>query len=135
MHQPPFVDDELSRLGWTESLSEYQRAELVGRRLVIAKESEQQKRLNTEFVKSLTGQDSVNARHPYGRPFTFNARQVTKEIMLISISGVLTRRNECSAKMSLVNSRDDRFRHPGGHVGLRHCVFVGKLVRVRRLQI
>ena len=56
---------------WTESLSEYQRAELVGRRLVIAKESEQQKRLNTEFVKSLTGQDSVNARHPYGRPFAF----------------------------------------------------------------
>ena len=56
---------------WSESLSEYQRAELVGRRLVIAKESEQQKRLNTEFIKSLTGQDSVNARHPYGRPFSF----------------------------------------------------------------
>ena len=56
---------------WTESLSEYQRAELVGKRLVVAKESEQQKRLNTEFVKSLTGQDSVNARHPYGRPFEF----------------------------------------------------------------
>ena len=56
---------------WTESLSEYQRAELVGRRLVIAKESGQQKRLNTEFVKSVTGQDSVNARHPYGRPFSF----------------------------------------------------------------
>jgi putative DNA primase/helicase len=56
---------------WTESLSEYQRAELVGRRLVIAKESEQQKRLHTEFIKSLTGGDTVNARHPYGRPFTF----------------------------------------------------------------
>ena len=56
---------------WTESLSEYQRAELVGKRFVVAKESEQQKRLNTEFVKSLTGQDSVNARHPYGRPFAF----------------------------------------------------------------
>ena len=49
---------------WSESLSEYQRAELVGRRLIIAKESEQTKRLNTEFVKSLTGQDTVNARHP-----------------------------------------------------------------------
>lgn len=56
---------------WTESLSEYQRAELVGRRLVIAKESEETKRLNSEFVKSLTGGDTVNARHPYGRPFTF----------------------------------------------------------------
>jgi putative DNA primase/helicase len=56
---------------WSESLSEYQRAELVGRRLVIAKESEQEKRLNTEFVKSLTGTDTINARHPYGRPFQF----------------------------------------------------------------
>jgi len=58
-------------VAWTESISEYQRAELVGRRLVIAKESEQSKRLNTEFIKSLTGTDTVNARHPYGRPFTF----------------------------------------------------------------
>ena len=56
---------------WTESISEYQRAELAGRRLVVAKESEQAKRLNTEFVKSLTGGDTVNARHPYGRPFRF----------------------------------------------------------------
>ena len=56
---------------WSEALSEYQRAELVGRRLVIAKESEQEKRLNTEFVKSLTGTDTINARHPYGRPFQF----------------------------------------------------------------
>jgi putative DNA primase/helicase len=56
---------------WAESMSEYQRAELVGRRIVVAKESEQAKRLNTEFIKSLTGGDTVNARHPYGRPFTF----------------------------------------------------------------
>ena len=56
---------------WSESLSEYQRAELVGKRLVIAKESDQEKRLNTEFVKSLTGSDTINARHPYGRPFQF----------------------------------------------------------------
>jgi putative DNA primase/helicase len=56
---------------WTETIGEYQRAELVGRRLVIAKESEESKRLNTEFIKSLTGGDTVNARHPYGRPFQF----------------------------------------------------------------
>jgi putative DNA primase/helicase len=56
---------------WAESMSEYQRAELVGRRIVVAKESEHAKRLNTEFIKSLTGGDTVNARHPYGRPFTF----------------------------------------------------------------
>ena len=52
-------------------MSEYQRAELAGRRIVIAKESEQAKRLNSEFVKSLTGGDTVNARQPFGRPFTF----------------------------------------------------------------
>jgi putative DNA primase/helicase len=56
---------------WTETIGEYQRAELVGRRLVVAKESEESKRLNTEFIKSLTGGDTVNARHPYGRPFQF----------------------------------------------------------------
>lgn len=56
---------------WSESMSEYQRAQLDGRRLIIAKESEQAKRLNTEFIKSLTGGDTVNARHPYGRPFTY----------------------------------------------------------------
>lgn len=57
--------------GWTDAMTEYQRASLVGRRLVVAKEMEAEKRLNTEFVKSLTGTDTVNARHPYGRPFTF----------------------------------------------------------------
>lgn len=56
---------------WTDSMTEYQRAELVGRRIVIAKESENAKALNVEFIKSLTGTDTVNARHPYGRPFTF----------------------------------------------------------------
>jgi putative DNA primase/helicase len=56
---------------WTESIAEYQRAELAGRRIVIAKESAETKRLNSEFIKSLTGGDTVNARHPYGRPFTF----------------------------------------------------------------
>jgi putative DNA primase/helicase len=56
---------------WTETIGEYQRAELVGRRIVVAKESDDTKRLNTEFIKSLTGSDKVNARHPYGRPFEF----------------------------------------------------------------
>jgi putative DNA primase/helicase len=56
---------------WSESLSEYQRASLVGRRLVAAHETESGKRLHVEFIKSLTGGDEVNARHPYGRPFTY----------------------------------------------------------------
>ena len=49
----------------------YQRAQLVGRRLVVAKENQQAQRLNSEFMKSLTGDETVEARHPYGRPFNF----------------------------------------------------------------
>lgn len=57
--------------GWTEAIGEYQRASLVGRRLVVAKESEQARRLNVEFIKGFTGGDTVNARHPYGKPFVY----------------------------------------------------------------
>jgi len=56
---------------WSESMSEYQRAQLVARRLVVAKENEQAQRLNSEFMKSLTGNETIAARHPYGRPFNF----------------------------------------------------------------
>jgi putative DNA primase/helicase len=56
---------------WSEALSEYQRAELVGRRIVASAESEERKRLNSEFIKSLTGCEAVNARRVYGRPFQF----------------------------------------------------------------
>ena len=48
-----------------------QKASLAGRRLVTSSEVTKQGRLNEELVKSLTGSDAVNARHPYGRPFTF----------------------------------------------------------------
>jgi len=56
---------------WTDSMSEYQKAALAGKRLVASSEVAKQGRLNEELVKSLTGSDSVNARHPYGRPFQF----------------------------------------------------------------
>jgi putative DNA primase/helicase len=56
---------------WTESLSDYERAQLVGRRFVVASETEQRKALHSDFLKSLTGDGSVDARHPYGRPFNF----------------------------------------------------------------
>lgn len=56
---------------WSEALDMYQRAELVGRRLVVAKENQQAQRLNSEFMKSLTGDETIQARHPYGRPFNF----------------------------------------------------------------
>ena len=56
---------------WSDSISEYQRAELVGRRLVVTSELSRQKELNAELVKSLTGSDRINARRVRERPFTF----------------------------------------------------------------
>jgi P4 family phage/plasmid primase-like protien len=56
---------------WTAAISEYQRAELPGRRFVTASEVSQRGHLHEEFIKGLTGSDTVNARQIYGRPFTF----------------------------------------------------------------
>jgi putative DNA primase/helicase len=56
---------------WTTAVSEYQRAELPGRRLISASEVTQRGHLHEDFIKSLTGSDTVNARRIYGRPFTF----------------------------------------------------------------
>lgn len=56
---------------WTQSMSEYQKASLVGQRFVAASEVSRRGQLNEELVKSLTGNDTINARHPYGRPFQF----------------------------------------------------------------
>ena len=56
---------------WTTAISEYQRAELPGRRFITASEVSQRGHLHEEFIKSLTGSDTVNARRIYGRPFTF----------------------------------------------------------------
>jgi putative DNA primase/helicase len=57
--------------GWSNAMSEYQKASLVGRRFVTASEVTHRGHLNEELVKSLTGDDTLNARHPYGRPFQF----------------------------------------------------------------
>ena len=57
--------------GWTNAMSEYQKASLVGQRLVAASEVAHGGQLNEELIKSLTGGDTINARHPYGRPFQF----------------------------------------------------------------
>jgi putative DNA primase/helicase len=56
---------------WSDAMSEYQKAELAGKRLVTSSEVVQQGRLNEEVIKSLTGGDTIAARHPYGRPFTY----------------------------------------------------------------
>lgn len=65
---------------WSSAVSEYQRAELPGRRLVAASEVKRRAPLHEDFIKSLTGSDQVNARSPYGRPFTFEP--VCKFILL-----------------------------------------------------
>jgi putative DNA primase/helicase len=57
--------------GWSSSMSEYQKASLVGRRFVSTSEVTRRGHINEELVKSLTGDDTINARHPYGRPFQF----------------------------------------------------------------
>jgi putative DNA primase/helicase len=56
---------------WSDAMSEYQKASLAGLRFVTTSEVKKQGRLNEELIKSLTGCDAVNARHPYGRPFVF----------------------------------------------------------------
>ncbi len=54
-----------------QASGDYNLAALVSRRFVIASEMEQRGVLNEEIVKRLTGCDTINARHPYGRPFNF----------------------------------------------------------------
>ena len=67
---------------WSESMSDYNKAQLVGRRLVVSKEVDQAQQLNAEFIKSLTGDEALSARHPYGRPFNFTP--VAKFIMAVN---------------------------------------------------
>jgi putative DNA primase/helicase len=56
---------------WTTAISDYQKAELPGRRFVTASEVARRAPLHEGFVKGLTGDEVVNARQIYGRPFTF----------------------------------------------------------------
>jgi len=60
-----------SRMGMPSSTAEYELAGLRGRRFVTAEEAGDGERLNESLIKQMTGGDSVNARHPYGRPFTY----------------------------------------------------------------
>jgi putative DNA primase/helicase len=60
-----------SRMGMPSSTAEYELAGLRGRRFVTAEEAGDGERLNESLIKQMTGGDSVNARHPYGRPFSY----------------------------------------------------------------
>lgn len=53
------------------SNAEYTLASLKGARFVSIVETEEDKRLNEAKVKSVTGQDTITARHIYGSPFNY----------------------------------------------------------------
>lgn len=50
---------------------DYDLARLRGARLVVAQESARGRRLAENVVKQVTGGDTITARHPYGRPFSY----------------------------------------------------------------
>ena len=50
---------------------DYDLARLRGARLVVAQESARGRRLAEAVVKQVTGGDTITARHPYGRPFSY----------------------------------------------------------------
>jgi len=72
---------------WSAALSNYVRAQLVGRRLVISNETERAKRLSAKLIKSFTGSDTIAARHPYGRPFNFEP--AAKFILIVNHEPVI----------------------------------------------
>jgi putative DNA primase/helicase len=53
------------------STAEYDLARFRSARLVVASESAQGRRLDDRVVKQVTGGDTITARHPYGRPFSY----------------------------------------------------------------
>jgi putative DNA primase/helicase len=57
--------------GVSWSPTEYYRANMAGRRLIVAAEPERGAYWAEAFVKSITGGDKMSGRHPAGRPFDF----------------------------------------------------------------
>jgi len=55
----------------TRDNGDYNTAQLRGVRLAITSETGQGRKVDEARVKLLTGGDTLPARHPYGRPFTF----------------------------------------------------------------
>ena len=58
----------------SEFSGEYQRAQLVGILANFVSELPESDWLDPSAFKALTGDDLVNARHPYGKPFSFVAK-------------------------------------------------------------
>jgi putative DNA primase/helicase len=91
--------------GWNNSMSEYQKAQLPGRRLVISSEGGQRVVLNDTFVKDLSGGDTLNARHPCGRPFDF--RPACKLFLRVNKKpGIRDRTHGMWRKVKLIEFRE-----------------------------
>ena len=58
--------------GVSWSPTEYYRADMAGKRLIVAAEPERDAYWAEAFVKSITGGDRMSGRHPAGRPFKFD---------------------------------------------------------------
>jgi len=56
---------------FSDSTAQYQLAELVGVRLVSVSETKRGVQLEEATVKQITGNDTISARAPYGRPFSY----------------------------------------------------------------
>ena len=57
---------------WSDALSDYQKAALIGRRYVTTIEKSNRKELSSELVKALTGNRRLDARPIYGAPINFS---------------------------------------------------------------
>jgi len=54
-----------------DAVGEYERVNLFRARMALCSEIPNDRRLNESLIKDLVGGDMVNARNPYGRPFSF----------------------------------------------------------------
>ncbi len=91
--------------GWQSSLTEYQLAALAGRRFVFSSEGSRKVTLNDTFVKDLSGGDTLNGRHPAGRPFEF--RPVAKMFLRVNKKPVIRDRSHGMwRKVKLVEFRE-----------------------------
>jgi putative DNA primase/helicase len=63
--------ETIMRQKFAGSARQYQLAELKGVRFVALSETRRGAQLEESVVKQITGNDTINARAPYGRPFTY----------------------------------------------------------------
>ena len=63
--------DTLMKQRFSDATSQYQLAELKGARFVSVSETKRGVELDEAVVKQITGSDTISARAPYGKPFTY----------------------------------------------------------------